>query len=66
MTTRYDQAKHMAITDPYWRAYIDGLDDKHNIRDNTRDAEHEEARRLLQARLDRIANAADLSSQYRG
>lgn len=31
--TRLQQARHLALTDPYWMAYIDGLDDKHRVRD---------------------------------
>lgn len=31
--TRMQQARHLAGTDPYWRAYLDGLDDKHRVRD---------------------------------
>lgn len=63
--TRYAQAKHMAITDPYWRAYLDGLEDKHRIRDNTREAEYAEANRLLQARLDRhLDNMQQATERY--
>ena len=38
--SRYKTAEYMALTDPYWRGYIDGLADKHNVRDtsNTPDA----------------------------
>lgn len=32
--TRLQQAQHLAITSLYWAAYLDGLDDKHRLRDN--------------------------------
>lgn len=31
--TRLQQARHLAVTSEYWRAYLDGLDDKHRVRD---------------------------------
>ena len=56
-----DTLKSLAETDPYYRGYLDGMADKHGIgRDDDRTAEYAEANRLLQARLARITNAADL------
>ena len=51
--SRYDHAKHMALTSEYWAAYMDGLRDRHNVRDNDDVAHHVEVNRLLQQRLDR-------------
>lgn len=33
MTDRLDTIKHLAQTDEYWRAYLDGMFDKRGIRD---------------------------------
>jgi len=58
-----DTLKSLAETDPYYRGYLDGMADKHGIgRDDDRTAEYAEANRLLQARLARITNAADLGA----
>ena len=58
-----DTLKSLAETDPYYRGYLDGMADKHGIgRDGDRTAEYAEANRLLQARLARIPNAADLGA----
>lgn len=63
MSTRMDTLKSLAETDPYYRGYLDGMADKHGIgRDDDRTAEYAEANRLLQARLARITNAADLGA----
>ena len=63
MNARMDTLKSLAETDPYYRGYLDGLHDKHGIgRNDDRTAEYAEANRLLQARLARITNAADLGA----
>ena len=63
MNARMDTLKSLAETDPYYRGYLDGMADKHGIgRDDDRTAEYAEANRLLQARLARITNAADLGA----
>lgn len=36
--TRLQQARFLAQTDEYWRAYLDGLADRHRVRDTTPDA----------------------------
>lgn len=51
--SRLKTAEHMALTDPYWKAYLDGLNDKHNLRHDDTVAHHVEVNRLLQQRLDR-------------
>lgn len=54
MNTRLDTIKRMADTDPYWSAYLDGMNDAHAVgREDDRTAEHAEHARLLEARLDR-------------
>ena len=63
MNARMDTLKSLAETDPYYRGYLDGMADKHGIgRADDRTAEYAEANRLLQARLARITNAADLGA----
>lgn len=55
MNARLDTIKRMADTDPYWRAYLDGMNDAHAVgREDDRTAEHAEHARLLEARLSRI------------
>ena len=63
MTDRIAAIRRMAEHDPYYRGYLDGMADRHGIgRDDDRTAEYAEANRLLQARLARITNAADLGA----
>lgn len=59
MNTRLDTIKRMADTDPYWRAYLDGMNDAHAVgREDDRTAEHAEHARLIEARLSRANRRA--------
>ena len=66
MSARLDAIKRLAESDPYWRAYLDGMVDRHAIRRNepTEDAWREYAR-LMQARLDRNADTTDYDADWR-
>ncbi|OFT62593.1 hypothetical protein HMPREF3159_03515 [Brachybacterium sp. HMSC06H03] len=66
MNSRRDTLKLLAESDPYWRGYLDGMDDKHNVgAPDGRAVELAEANRLLQARLDRIeAERADRAARF--
>lgn len=54
MNARMDAIRRLAESDPYWRAYLDGMVDRHAIRrDEPREEAWSEYARLMQARLDR-------------
>ena len=65
MNARMDTIRRLAESDPYWRAYLDGMVDRHAIRRNepTDDAWREYAR-LTQARLDRNADTTDCDNEW--
>lgn len=65
MNSRLDTLKSLAETDPYYRGYLDGMNDKHGIgRDDDRTGEYQETIRLLQARLDRRTDTTDYDSEW--
>ena len=66
MNNRMDAIRRMAEHDPYWRAYLDGMQDAHSVgRADDRTAELVEANRLLQARLARVVDDVADRSEFR-
>ena len=65
MTARMETIRRLAESDPYWRAYLDGMVDRHAIR---RDEPSEEAwseyARLMQARIDRNTDTTDYDCEW--
>lgn len=65
MNARMDTIKRLAETDPYWAAYLDGMQDAHSVgRADDRTAELVEANRLLQARLARVVDDVADRSEF--
>lgn len=63
MNTRLDTIKRMADTDPYWAAYLDGMNDAHHVGEvAVQSADFAEHARLIEARLDRANRRASFMS----
>lgn len=55
MSSRLEMIKRLAVTDAYWAAYLDGMNDAHHVGEGAaQSADFAEHARLLQARLARI------------
>ena len=65
MNARMETIRRLAESDPYWRAYLDGMIDRHAIRrDEPREEAWSEYARLMQARLDRNADTTDYDAEW--
>ena len=59
MSTRLEMIKRLAVTDAYWAAYLDGMNDAHHVGEvAVQSADFAEHARLIEARLDRANRRA--------
>lgn len=63
MSSRLEMIKRLAVTDAYWAAYLDGMNDAHHVGEGAaQSADFAEHARLIEARLDRANRRASFMS----
>ena len=63
MSSRLEMIKRLAVTDAYWAAYLDGMNDAHHVGEGAaQSADFAEHARLLEARLARANHRASFMS----
>lgn len=63
MSSRLEMIKRLAVTDAYWAAYLDGMNDAHHVGEvAAQSADFAEHVRLIEARLARNSHRASFMS----